>query len=94
MSAKGDTLLALVGGFIAGAITGLLLAPKTGRESRQWISDHTGEAKDWVGSQGTRIIKESEERIKNISKEVKDVIPDLYEATSDIHFEDDELEDA
>ncbi|RNC79278.1 MAG: YtxH domain-containing protein [Balneola sp.] len=94
MSSKGDALLALISGFIAGTITGLLLAPKSGRESRQWISEHTGEAKDWVESRGTRIIKESEQKIKNISQGVKDALPDLYEATSDIHFEDDELEDA
>lgn len=82
-------------GFSAGVVAGLLLAPKSGSESRKWISEHTDEARNWVGHQGERLIRESEERISKIRHGIKDSIPDLYEATEDIHFEEEELvEDA
>jgi gas vesicle protein len=89
----GAILLSAVG-FTAGVAAGLLLAPKSGKESRKWISAHTDEARNWVGHKGERLIKESEERIKKIQAGIKDSIPDLYQATADIHFEEEELEDA
>lgn len=80
-------------GFSAGMVAGMLLAPKSGKESRKWISEHTDEARNWVGYQGEKLIKESEDRLKKIQEGIKDSIPDLYEATEDIHFEEEELEE-
>lgn len=80
-------------GFSAGMVAGILLAPKSGKESRKWISEHTDGARNWVGHQGEKLIKESEDRLKKIQEGIKDSIPDLYEATEDIHFEEEELEE-
>jgi len=86
------TLLTTIVGFSTGVIVGLLLAPKSGKENRKWISSHTGEAKNWVEHNGTRLVKESEQKLNKIASDMKKVIPDLYEATSAILFVEEELE--
>ncbi len=88
------TLLATVAGFSAGIAFGLLLSPKSGRENRKWISQQTGDAKNWVEDKGSKLVKESEEKLSKISKGVKKAIPDLYEATSSILFEEEELDES
>ena len=82
--------------FASGMIAGLLLAPKSGKDSRKWIQDQSKEAKDWIEEKGHHLLEESERRISEVSKEikktVKEAVPDLYEATSSLSFDDDEIE--
>ena len=86
------TLLTTIIGFSTGVVVGLLLSPKSGKENRRWISSQTGDAKTWVEHNGTRLVKESEQKLNKIASDVKKIIPDLYEATSAILFEEEDLE--
>tara|TARA_R110000868_G_scaffold294140_3_gene554755 strand:+ start:2665 stop:2931 length:267 start_codon:yes stop_codon:yes gene_type:complete len=87
-------MLTTVIGFSTGVVIGLLLSPKSGKENRKWISEQTGEAKLWVEDKSDKIVKESERKLHKISKGVKQAIPDLYEATSSILFEEEDIEES
>ena len=80
------TLLTGLVAFAGGVVAGLLLTPKSGRENRQWIEDKSH-----------KILEDGERKIgavsKNIKRSVKENLPDLYEATEILHFEDEELEE-
>ncbi len=84
--------------FASGLITGMLLAPRSGKDNRKWIQDQSREAKDWIEIKGQQLLEESERRIDEVSQEikktVKEAVPDLYEATSSLDFDDDDLESA
>ncbi len=86
MSRGIGTLLTGLAAFAGGVVAGLLLTPKSGRENRQWIEDKSH-----------KILEDGERKIgavsKNIKKSVKENLPDLYEATEILHFEDEELEE-
>lgn len=84
--------------FATGFLTGLLLTPKSGKENRQWVSEHGKETKDWIESHSKKLKEDSEKRIdkvsKGIKKTVKNSVPDLYEATEDLNFtEEEEIEE-
>lgn len=73
--------------FSGGFISGLLLTPKSGKENRRWLEN-----------QSRKIKEDSEKRIDRVSegirKSVKNSVPDLYEATEDLHFtEEEEIEE-
>ena len=93
MSRSLETLMVTLAGISAGVVFGLLLSPKSGKENRKWIGKKTGGAKHWVEDHGSKIVKESEERLHKISSNVKEIIPDLYEATESILFEEEEFEE-
>ena len=81
--------------FTAGYAIGSLMAPRSGRESRDIIKKKSKDALHWAEEVGHDVVEESEKRIHNINekvhKKVKDVIPDLYEATEDVLLSDDEV---
>lgn len=97
MSRGIGTLLTGLAAFAGGVITGMLLTPKSGKENRQWLQEHSEEAKHWIEDKSQQLLEDSERKIgqvsKNIKKSVKENLPDLYEATEALQFEDDELED-
>lgn len=86
MSRGIGTLLTGLVAFAGGVVAGVLLTPKSGRENRQWIEDKSH-----------KILEDGERKIdavsKNIKRSVKENLPDLYEATEILHFEDEELEE-
>ncbi|MEP1152389.1 MAG: YtxH domain-containing protein [Balneola sp.] len=86
MSRGIGTLLTGLAAFAGGVVTGLLLTPKSGKENRKWIEDKSH-----------RILEDGEKRIgdvsRNIKKSVKENLPDLYEATELLHFEEEDLEE-
>jgi gas vesicle protein len=86
MSRGIGTLLTGLAAFAGGVVAGLLLTPKSGKENRQWIED-----------QSHKILEDGEKRIgevsKNIKRSVKENLPDLYEATELLQFDDEELEE-
>ena len=96
MSKGIGTLFTGLAVFAGGIVTGMLLTPKSGKENRKWLQEHSEEAKHWIEDRSNRILEDSEKRIgqvsKNIQKSVKENLPDLYEATEALQFEDDELE--
>jgi gas vesicle protein len=87
--------LATAGAFFTGVAVGLLIAPRSGRENRIWLKNQALEVADWVDQHSKDAIHETEERIKHIQHDVKQKIkqniPDLYEATSDVHLSEEEL---
>lgn len=92
------TLLLSSAAFAGGVVAGLLLTQKTGKENLQVINEYSKETKSWLQNQGQKIISDSEKRIDRVSrgirKTVKDAVPDLYEATEDLHFsEAEEIEE-
>ncbi|SMO77946.1 YtxH domain-containing protein [Gracilimonas mengyeensis] len=70
-------------GFAGGLAAGFLLAPRSGRENRRWLEDR-----------GRKIKADSEKRIDKVSQgireSVKNSVPDLYEATEELHFSEEE----
>ncbi|MEO1021377.1 MAG: YtxH domain-containing protein [Bacteroidota bacterium] len=92
-----ETLLTGITAFAGGVIAGMLLAPKSGRENREWVASQAGDAKHWVEETGHKIKEESERRVDQVSegirKTVKDNLPDLYEATENMVFEEDDDKD-
>ncbi|MDR9415183.1 MAG: YtxH domain-containing protein [Gracilimonas sp.] len=90
----------LIGGtaFAGGLIAGLLLTPKSGRENRELINDYGKETKHWLEQQSRKIKSDSEKQIDRVSNrirtKVKNAVPDLYEATENLHFsEEEEIEE-
>ncbi|MEX0845842.1 MAG: YtxH domain-containing protein [Balneolaceae bacterium] len=73
--------------FASGLIAGLLVTPKSGKENRQWLENQSRKFKE-----------DSEKRIDRVSqgikKTMKDSVPDLYEATENLDFtEEEEIEE-
>jgi gas vesicle protein len=87
--------LATAGAFFTGLAVGLLVSPKSGRENRVWLKKQAEEIGDWVEEQSKDAIHETEAKIKHLQQDVKnkikDSIPNLYEATEDIHLSEEEL---
>lgn len=88
------TLLIGSAAFAGGIIAGLLLTPKSGRENRELINEYGKETKNWLREKGQQIKTDGEKRIDKVSKEirktVKEAVPDLYEATENLHFSEEE----
>lgn len=87
-----ETVLMSMAGFSAGIATGLLLSSKRGGELRETVSIQSEELKAWVDDKKVKFLSESELKINSISKKLQSLIPDLYEATSSINFEEEDLE--
>ncbi len=79
--------------FSAGVVVGLLITPQSGRDNRRWISKQSSGAKHWVEGKGNQIMEESEKKLGKIAENIKGSIPDLYEATEDVHFDDADMKD-
>ena len=98
MSRGIGTLLTGAAAFAGGIIAGLLLAPKSGKESRKWLHDQSDEAKTWLEDKSHKILEEGEKRIDRVSegikRTVKENVPDLYEATKAFKLEEDDVKDA
>ncbi len=97
MSKGAGTLLTGLLAFAGGVVTGLLLTPRSGKENRQWIHDHSEGAKNWIEDKSHKIIEDGERKLEKVSnsikKGVKDNLPDLYEATESLQFGDEELKE-
>ena len=77
-----DDLANNIGWFIAGTVVGLtaavLLAPKSGRETRQFIADKTQQGKEAVAETGKDVYGRSKEMIDKGRQLVEDAA-DLFE---------------
>lgn len=92
------TLLVGATAFAGGVLTGLLLTPRNGKENLKWVKDQSEETVEWLETTGRKIREDGEKRIdrfsEGIKKTMKDSLPDLYEATEDLEFsEDEEIEE-
>ena len=71
-----------LGWFVAGAVLGgavaLLYAPKSGKETRQFINKKTGEGKEALNQTGKEVVEKSRE-IFDRGKQIADDAADLFE---------------
>lgn len=85
-------LLLTATSFAGGMALGMILAPRSGRKSREWINDQTTEFADWVDGQGKDVLNKSSKQISQIRtkvrKGVKNNFPNLYEATEEIKLDE------
>lgn len=85
-------LLITATSFAGGMALGMLLAPKSGRENREWINRHTTEFTDWVDGQSREVLDKSNRHInrarKTVQSGIKKNVPDLYDATKEIRLDD------
>lgn len=93
-----QTLIVGTTAFAGGMITALLLTPTSGKENRKLVSEYGKETKDWLEDRSRKIREDSEKHLdrvsKGIRKTVKDAVPDLYEATENLDFtEEEEIEE-
>lgn len=98
MSQSNSTLtvvLATAGAFFTGVAVGLLLSPRSGKENRRWIKEQAEDLTDWVDQHSKEAYHLTENKFNHlksdVKKKIKDTIPDLYEATEDIHLNEAEL---
>lgn len=86
-SNKLEILLISVASFATGMAVGLLMAPKSGKENREWLQDQADQAVDWLDEKSQEAIHTTGRRLRR----VKETIPDLYSATEDLDLDDDDL---
>jgi gas vesicle protein len=71
-----------LGWFVAGAVLGgavaLLYAPKSGKETREFINKKTGEGKEALNQTGKEVVEKSRE-IFDRGKQIADDAADLFE---------------
>jgi len=84
---KLEIILISLASFTTGLAMGMLLAPKSGKESREWLQGQADNAVDWLDEKGHEAIKNTEKKIR----QVKESIPDLYTATEELNLDDDDL---
>lgn len=72
-SSAGLVLLSFIVGGIAGGILGILFAPKSGKETREDISEAAAEMK----KEAEKFAKDARERVESFVTESKDVIAKL-----------------
>ncbi len=81
--------------FLGGLATGLLLAPKKGSQYRAWVSDHATGLVDWADIQHQNVRRISNSKLdkirKNLQQGIKKNVPNLFEATEDIHLSKSEI---
>ena len=79
------------GSFVGGVALGLLLSRRSGREHLGWLYDNTAEITDWVNHKGRRAFHKGEKQFnhlrKNLKREYRDIVPDLYTATEHIDWD-------
>lgn len=92
---KLELLFITTASFVGGVAAGLMLAPKSGRESREWMTDNATEIANWVDDKGRTVIDKGADQLRrtqeSIHKSVKDSLPDLYEATEQIDMSNSRL---
>ena len=86
-SNKLEIILISMASFATGLAVGMLMAPKSGKESREWLQDQADQAVDWLDEKGHETIHNTSEKLRH----VKETIPDLYSATEDLDLDDDDL---
>jgi gas vesicle protein len=85
-------ILLTASSFAGGVALGLLLAPKSGKEYRKWLSEQKTELADWIDVHGKEALKKGSAQINEVNRKVrmgiKDNVPDLYDATENIKLDE------
>ncbi len=84
--------------FAGGLALGLLLAPESGKQTRNWINKRAGGLANWASDRRNNALDKSEKRLEELRRRVhqgiKNNIPDLYEATEELDLDDRALLDS
>ncbi|MDB5162876.1 MAG: exported protein of unknown function [Candidatus Saccharibacteria bacterium] len=75
--AKGNLAIGAVIGAIAGFVSGVLLAPKSGKETRQEIKDGANKAKDVTVEKAEELKGKATKIANDVSDKAKDVAGDV-----------------
>ena len=88
----GKIVVFFFAGSIAGALAGLLLAPKSGAETRQKIKKTSSDAGDKVKetfddakSRVVNLFSRGKEKVKDMKTEIQDKIQDTVEAGKEVY---------
>ena len=80
--------------FAGGVVSALLFSPKSGEVNRRWISKQGKKTKGMLEEKGKKWKEDNEKRIdrfsKGVKKTLKDSVPNLYEATENLNFSEEE----
>ena len=76
----GTAIVFLLIGLGAGALAGLLLAPKSGRQLRRDIKRGYEDAKDAVGEWADEAAEKMKDRVREAGERIRDVSSDLADA--------------
>jgi len=81
--------------FAAGLVAGMLFAPKSGRENREWINDQVSTFGDWVNETGQKSVFRARKELSDLRNKVKrgidKTVPDLYSATAGVELDEKDL---
>ncbi len=64
----------VAGAFATGAVTGLLLSPKSGQDNRKWMNQNARQATGWAGKTSRDVVSRGEEKFHHYSNRLKDEI--------------------
>ncbi|MFA7672734.1 MAG: YtxH domain-containing protein [Clostridia bacterium] len=87
--ARNNAVIGLVAGLAAGVIAGILFAPKTGKETRAYISEGAKagvkKIKDTIQCAGEAVKEKHEEVVKDIKKAGKQTAANVKEAAEEVN---------
>jgi len=69
-----DVILAFFGGVVVGAVTALLLAPQSGKETREDIKNFVTEAEDKIRRKYDEIVEEGKKQIDKIKDKAHTIV--------------------
>ena len=81
---KGKLAIGAVFGAIAGFVGGVLLAPKSGKETRGDIKDAALKAKDTVVDEAEKAKDFAEEKVKQVRGKADEVVADVSGKANDL----------
>lgn len=84
MSNRSNMLKALVGGMALGAGTALLLAPRSGKETREQLREYGSKASSFTKKSGTSLAS----RIRGLRDEIEDLTRETVNGGSDRVYEE------
>lgn len=85
MASKTLSFVVVAGGaFLGGLALGLLISPQSGRENRAAIRRKSNDVARYVSQQSNKLRND-------VKREVKKAIPDLYEATTQLDLDENDL---
>ncbi len=76
-------LLYLVAGLGIGGAVALLFAPKSGKETRKYLTDKAEDGKDYVAAKGKEFYRQAEDLVdrgKDVISKQKERLADVFEA--------------
>jgi gas vesicle protein len=87
----GSNVAFFLAGMGIGAVLALLFAPKSGKETREYIAQRAEESKDYMAAKGKELRKQAEEAVekaKDVVAKQKDQLSSALEAGKQAYHEE------